>query len=232
MNGSGFKIASVLVLILFAGMISCKHQPLVPLIDEHQPESSPECDSDTVYFMNEIFPLLQSSCAMSNCHDATTQEDGVNLTSYSAILNTADVNPFHADNSELYEVLIESDDEDRMPPSPANRMSPDNINLIRKWINQGARYNECVESCDTLNVTYEKQVVHVLNSHCVGCHSGTQAQAGIDLSKRQQVESLAQSGRLVGALRSQDGYKLMPPGQALPECKIRTIEIWINESLK
>jgi hypothetical protein len=61
------------------------------------------CDPDTVYFVNTILPLLQSSCGVTGCHDAASAQDGVVLTDYASIIATGKIKPGDPSDSELYE---------------------------------------------------------------------------------------------------------------------------------
>ena len=70
---------------------------------------SDTCSPDTVYFVNDILPIIISNCAQSGCHDADAREDGVQLTDYDNIIETGKVEPGDPNDSELYEVLVESD---------------------------------------------------------------------------------------------------------------------------
>jgi hypothetical protein len=46
--------------------------------------------------------------------------------------------PGHPEESELFG-LLQADDEARMPPRPAKRLSPEQIDTIRAWILEGAK---------------------------------------------------------------------------------------------
>ncbi|MCF8309705.1 MAG: hypothetical protein K9I68_11910 [Bacteroidales bacterium] len=47
------------------------------------------------------------------------------------------------ENSEIYERITETEEDDRMPPPPNERLSQEKIDKIRKWIKQGAKNSEC-----------------------------------------------------------------------------------------
>ena len=78
------------------------------------------CNPASVYFVNDIMPLISSNCTMSGCHDNITHADGVNLTTYTKIMGY--VRPGDAANSKLYKVIIKTDG-DRMPPPPMAPMT-------------------------------------------------------------------------------------------------------------
>lgn len=189
------------------------------------------CDPDTVYFQNTILPLLQSSCALSGCHDAASASDGVILTDYDKIMSTAGVRPFNADGSNLYEVMVEDDPDKRMPPPPRNPLTTEQTNAVYKWIMQGAKNNYCDDvECDSLNVTYSATVWPIIQNRCYGCHSGGSPSGGISLENHANLVALANSGQLMGAIRHDQGYSPMPKnGAKLSDCNISQIQKWIND---
>src|SRR6218665_674926 len=63
------------------------------------------CDPDTVYFQNDIMPILQTYCVA--CHNNSLHEDGVNLSSYAAIMNSDVVEACDYEESDLYECLVD-----------------------------------------------------------------------------------------------------------------------------
>jgi hypothetical protein len=227
-----FKSSAVLLLAVFT--ISCKHTPLDPPGDGSGNGGGGTvllpCDPDTVYFSTSILPLLVSSCAIPGCHDPATAEDGVILNNYANIMNTGDVRPFDLDGSDLFEVITETDPDDRMPP--ANEFPPlseNEIDLIRTWILQGAKNNSCASACDTTNVTYNFSIKPLIEAKCQGCHSGANPQGGIALTDYNQISAVALFGTMLQAVEHSAGATPMPLNSPkLPDCEIDLIRIWIE----
>lgn len=195
------------------------------------PDIGQECDPDTVYFQNEILPLLVSSCGVAGCHDPETAEGGVILTDYTSIMQTADVRPGNPEGSDLYEMITESDPDDRMPPPPNQPLNAEQIARIERWILQGALDNSCENNqCDTLNITFGEHIFPVIQNTCLGCHSGAVQSGGILLTNHSQIAEIAASGRLLGAIKHQNGYSPMPQnGARLNQCIITQFEKWISD---
>ncbi|MEX0965945.1 MAG: c-type cytochrome domain-containing protein [Bacteroidia bacterium] len=247
-----FSLRMLLFLAIGCAIHSCKHEPLEPVSPTDPTDTTGTdttgtdttgtdttivepipCDPDTVYFNRDILPLLISNCAKSGCHDAASRQDGVVLDNYLNVINTGDVRAFRPDNSEIYEKITENDLDDRMPPPPNQPLTPDQINLIEKWINQGALNNDCNESgCDTSNVTLSGTVMPILKNYCQGCHNSSLASGGVRLDNYNSIKVVAQNGKLHGVTAWLPGYKKMPQNPQgatqLPECKIRQIKIWID----
>jgi hypothetical protein len=76
-------------------------------------------------------------------------------------------------------------------------------------------------------VTYTKTIQPIVQIFCLGCHSGSSPANGLSLSGYDAVKTAA-GGRLMGAIRHQNGYFSMPPGGSLTACQISEFQIWIN----
>lgn len=212
-----------LVLALAAG--SCKHDPL---IDPTQHTVSDDCDPDTVYFVNDVLPLIISNCTdESGCHNEDGEEVEA-LTSYEEIMNSGYVNPFDPNESEMIEKITD-DGDDRMPPPPDTQLSAPQIDLLITWIDQGAMNNECSGGCDTTNVSYSGTIAFTMATYCNGCHSGGAPSAGIDLTTYSGVAAIAEDGSLLGTIQHEAGWVSMPYGGTwLPDCKIDEIRFWVE----
>ena len=187
------------------------------------------CDPDTVYFQNTILPIFQSNCAFSGCHNAASAQDGVVLISYESVMASGEIDPFDADDSDVYEDLLEDDLDKRMPPPPYDPLPWDQIQLIGQWINQGAQNNFC-EECDLENVTFSNTIHPIIQLKCEGCHSGNSPQGGISLSNYSQIQAKALDGSLYAAVNHENGYTPMPlNGNQLPLCEIDQIALWIQD---
>ena len=101
------------LLVGMAVLASCTHLPNVP-------DPAPEpCDPGIVDLTNEIYPMIQSNCAMSGCHVGPNAAEDMDFSTYAGI--RAQVKPGDPNDSELYEVLFETGD-DLMPPPPMDRV--------------------------------------------------------------------------------------------------------------
>lgn len=214
-------------------IVSCKHEipgsdtepvpgPLVPPVVT--------CSPDSVYFQQQVLPVIVSNCAMSGCHDAGSQKDGVVLTDYNNIMNTGEINPGSPGNSELWEKIMDNDPGDRMPPPPMPALSQQHKDIIRKWILQGAKNNSCTGSvCDTSNVSFNGTVKGILTSKCQGCHNSSGPGGGYDLSNYNSLKARVADGKLWGAINHMPGYAAMPKnGSKLSACELSQIKKWID----
>ena len=245
---ASIRIARLLMLgLLILGTIpSCKHeipQPAGQIDDDDDDDDDGNggggsggggivtnpCDSDSIYFNLQVLPILVSNCAMNGCHSAASAMDGVILSSYQSVMASGIVTPGNPGNSDLYEVLVETDPDDRMPPN--GPLSNQQIQLIQTWIAQGALNLSCDDNngCDTLNVTWSATVRPIIQSYCQGCHSGSAPSGGVSLDNYAAVSNSAFNGSLLGSVQHSNGWTPMPyQSNQLSSCDIAKIRIWVN----
>lgn len=218
-----------LIVVAIAMVNGCKHMPNYDEFIKQSTSVSSTCDPDSVYFENDIFPLLNSSCGIAGCHDAGTKEDGISVASYADILNSDLVVPSRPDKSEIIEVITESDPDKVMPPPPRTKLSADQVAMIEKWIRQGARNNKCNGGCDSTQFKFAANVQPLIDNNCKGCHSGTFPSGGVSLTNYAEVKTQASNGQLLGTIEHKAGFKQMPQGlPKLPACDIAVIRKWVQ----
>lgn len=85
-------------------------------------------------------------------------------------------------------------------------------------------------ACSTEGVTYSITVAGLLNSYgCLGCHAGPIPEGNINLQGYTNVQAVAASGRLYGAISHAPGFQPMPKGgNKMSSCDINRIKAWID----
>ncbi|MBK7576973.1 MAG: hypothetical protein IPI24_06025 [Ignavibacteria bacterium] len=234
-------IVSIAVLTLL--LVSCADYadgPYHPRDDDDDRTDTTDTtggNDSTVCFTRDVLPILISNCTMAECHDAVRPEEEIDLTSYTSIMSGKKtiIKPGNPNDSKLYESLVEDESDERMPPPPRS-LSQAQIDLIARWIREGAKNRDCSAdpaTCDTVNVLYTTHVEPMMARYCNGCHSGDVPEAGIDLSQRATVETYARNGMLVGTMSHSAGFLKMPPsGPRVSDCTIGTVHAWISQGLR
>jgi len=91
-----------------------------------------------ISFATDVLPIMKSRCI--NCHGGQETEEGLDLTSYEALMagseNGPVISPGDANNSPLGQALIE-----REMPKRGPKLKPEQAQLIIDWINAGALDN-------------------------------------------------------------------------------------------
>ncbi|HYF32830.1 MAG TPA: c-type cytochrome domain-containing protein [Chitinophagaceae bacterium] len=227
-------LATLGIIALLGSLNACKHEVTQPGTGGGGngggggTDTTPQvtCSPDTVYFQQAILPILVSNCAVPGCHDATSHQEGYVFTNYQNVMKV--VKPGRPRDSELYEVITENDPDDRMPRPPRAPLTSQQIALIEKWIRQGAKDNSCTSGCDTSNVRFATTIQPILQTYCMGCHSGTNASGGISFSTYAGVKTQIDNGKLWAAI-NHTGPRPMPlGGNKLSDCNIDKFGIWIR----
>ncbi len=112
----------------------------------------------TVDFETQIKPILAENCL--KCHGDTKRRGGLRLSNKRDAFLPGDSGeavllPGKADDSLLIQRVVTSDEDDRMP-SDGVPLSPAQIDLLKQWVNQGAKWPDEPEA--TRHWAYVKPV--------------------------------------------------------------------------
>ena len=99
-----------------------------------------------IRYGRDIRPILSDRCFLCHGPDRATRKAGLRLDSFESA--TADLGGYAAivpgdpDGSLLMELIAHADPEERMPPVESSKrsLSADQIDMVRRWIEQGAVY--------------------------------------------------------------------------------------------
>ena len=94
-------------------------------------------------FSHQIVPILRQHCA--DCHLGDKKKGSLSLNTRKSLLDGSEngevVALGHADKSLLIELLTSTDKDKRMPPK-GGRVPPEQIELLKQWINEGAPWED------------------------------------------------------------------------------------------
>jgi predicted small lipoprotein YifL len=102
--------------------------------------TSPEIEagSSSVSFENDVRPILDAKCI--RCHGVQSTREGLDMLNYTNLMkgsrNGSVVTPGNAEESLLVELVAQGE-----MPSRGEKVTPDELQLIIEWINQGALNN-------------------------------------------------------------------------------------------
>jgi hypothetical protein len=129
-----FPAALVSVMLLSLLSPSCKDQTLGPRTEIVFPDSN-------ISFINYVEPLFRQKCV--SCHNSSLPNGNLNLdvdNMWQALIDYQGfVIPGHGDTSPL--VLCLEGESDFPPMPPGHPLTTNQINGIKKWIDEGALYN-------------------------------------------------------------------------------------------
>lgn len=187
----------------------------------------------TVCFDKEVLPFFQLTCAFSGCHNSQSKKEGYDLSNYASIVSKG-VKAGNPNSSEIYSSMTKTG-KDRMPPAPYPAVSKDKLDMIAKWIQEGAQNKICGTTGGTTSGGGTTSVVvnfatvnSIIQANCVSCHQTGFASAGVNLDSYSNIKHYGTNGRLYGSISGAAGYKKMPPSGQLTTCDIAIIKKWID----
>ena len=124
-----------------------------------------------VSFAEDVLPILRTHC--SDCHSETTQKAELNLTTAAGVLRGSESGPILALADPTTSRLLEVVETGEMPPDGEGEpLSPEQIETIRDWLEQGADVGTVAAESTALN---QHDVLPTLMLRCATCH-GRQVQ--------------------------------------------------------
>ena len=184
-------------------------------------------EAETVDFVRDVQPLLKVRC--QRCHSATTRKGGLDLSTSAGLLRGSESGrvlvPGKPSESRLWEVLHEGE----MPPPGNQALTESQVELLERWIAQGATLGDTPPNRETsLN---QHDVLPILLLRCVTCHGRQKQEGGLDLRSRAAMLKGGESGPalvagdaeaslLIQKIRDQQ----MPPREKLASYSIKPVE--------
>ncbi|GAB6167524.1 PSD1 and planctomycete cytochrome C domain-containing protein [Thermostilla marina] len=106
-------------------------------------DAMPSAEDRPVQFDSQIRPILSDNCFFCHGPDPETREADLRLDQPEGALGTEDepgvVVPGSRDESELFYRISSTDEYEQMPPPESGKkLTPDQIELIGRWIDEGA----------------------------------------------------------------------------------------------
>jgi len=105
--------------------------------------SSSEGADPPIDFDRQIRPILSENCFFCHGPDASSRAADLRLDQRDAAVMSHAITPGKSSESEVLRRLRSTDPEEQMPPPKSNRkLTPEQIDLLAKWIDAGAEYSE------------------------------------------------------------------------------------------
>ncbi len=85
-------------------------------------------------------------------------------------------------------------------------------------------------ACDTAAVSYNSGIQTLMSTYCYECHAGAASGSfGINLDTYSNLKAVADNGKLLNRLTTNDPSIMMPKGgPRLSDCDINAFRKWVN----
>ncbi|TWU58341.1 PSD1 and planctomycete cytochrome C domain-containing protein [Rubripirellula reticaptiva] len=109
-----------------------------------KPSVSEPGTTPKISYSRDIRPLLSDRCFLCHGPDEKTRGAELRLDSFDDAIDGGAIEPGDADASELIQRIISGDKGYEMPPASSHKakLKPDEIAIIKQWINEGANYEK------------------------------------------------------------------------------------------
>ena len=148
-------------------------------------------------FETRILPVLQARCLA--CHGSQSRQGELDLGSLESLLEGGASGPSVVPGSAEQSLLFQKVETGQMPLGQ-DPLSPRDLEIIRRWIDQGALADgQDPEAFQTrkdlkLTVTSHDVLAPILHVRCLICHGRRTQEAGLDLRTRASILKGGKSG--------------------------------------
>jgi mono/diheme cytochrome c family protein len=160
------------------------------------------------------------------CHDAGNPR--IALVEYSNIMNG--IQEGNADGSWFYHVIGRG-----MPPGAEPQLTTDQLDIIRQWIDQGAKNSNCDDvACDSTHVHYADGVSRIFADYCNGCHNSVVFPNSRSFTTLDLIRNAVKADpeRFLRSIRYDQGTQAnMPPTFQMNECDRHKVEAWVHQGM-
>lgn len=179
MNSSCFHRLLVLIFVLLPGS-QCASRVCA---------ESPVAGEAGIDFDRQIHGILKLRCAQ--CHGEEAKESGFSVRTGQELLKGGDTGAAVTAGLPEQSLMIQMIRDGQMPPKGNEPLTPEEINLLERWITQGAKISG---GGSTVAAVTSEQIVPLMLLRCSACHGGRRTEAGLDLRTREGILRGGKSG--------------------------------------
>ncbi len=131
------KLTPALILLVLA-LSACAPQAVqTPLAAESQPMplATVESESAAVGFSEDVLPIFVESC--NDCHGAKQTKAGLDLTTYESLMAGSSNGAVILAGNSAESILVQQVVDGEMPKR-GDKLTPEQIQIIRQWVDAGA----------------------------------------------------------------------------------------------
>jgi mono/diheme cytochrome c family protein len=177
---------------------------------------------DAPRFEQQIQPILQRHCV--RCHGPTTHKASLNLASGATLLEGGESGPVIDREKPSESLLLAKIEAGEMPPKGEKPLSREDVALIRRWIESGAKLSADAKTSRQLN---QHDVLPILLLRCAACHGRQKQEAGLDIRTKKSLLAGGKSGPAIVPGKPDDSLlvKKITAGAMPPKIQLATFSV-------
>ncbi len=205
-----------------------------------------------VDFTKEVYPIFKESCF--KCHGAEKQKGKYRMdTREGAFKVTEDHGPAiqagKSEESAVIHMVAGLVDEMLMPPpsdkpGQSEKLTPEQIGILRAWIDQGAKWPDGPIAEFVKPVTFAGDIQPLFAKACAECHSGAGAKGSFSVESaaavlkgganypKPVVAGDAKKSTLLAIVSGKDEDLPAPDRHKLAARQVELVEKWISQGAK
>ena len=107
------------------------------------------------------------------------------------------------------------------------------VSLFSSCYYDNEEYLYGIQNCETLSMSFESDIIPIINEHCTSCHGGETPSAGLSLMTYNELVVSATDDTNAGIInrvgRAEGETGAMPTNYSLSQCQIEYIKAWVAQ---
>lgn len=194
-----------------------------------------------ITFEKDVLPVFTQYCF--TCHGQSSPQLGLDLRTFATTMRGSHNGPVIVKGSPEQSLLFQKVSAKVMPPPAFKQTMPDaQIEIIRKWISDGAISEKpAIVSKEVAEqrAIFEKEIQPLFQAKCVQCHGSGKPMAGLDLRSLTAALKGSSNGAVIAEgfaersilMRRLDSRSMPPPGTGTPlnDDQLALLRKWIDK---
>ncbi len=189
-----------------------------------------EPDSTSPPVAAAVESLFRENCI--DCHSGPAREAELDLSTPAGILHGGESGPVIVPGKPDESLLFKKVQHGEMPPEGQDDLAPEQVELLRAWIENGAEMGGRNDESRTTDPAHSQHdVIPIFLRRCTVCHGLRRQEGGLDLSTKAAILRGGKSGPAITPGKPDDSLiiqktraGLMPPPDRLVEVSVKPIE--------
>jgi mono/diheme cytochrome c family protein len=220
----GTRISNSLLLVVLLAIAVGRSA----LIRADRQENDGEAATRVPSFQREIRSIFEAKC--SRCHGVKVHRADLDLSTPAGVMKGGESGAVIVAGKPEQSLLFEKVHGGMMPPGKKDRLSPGEVDAIRRWIAAGAKFGSG-DGATTEAAPTQHDIIPILLRRCTVCHGLRRSEAGLDLRSKASMLRGGKSGPAIVLGEPEESLLIkktragqMPPRDRLVEVSVKPIE--------